>query len=173
MGLNRYEVMKEQVIDKMVEGAYKLAPIHNRLDLVVQDFPHWDMERKIEELEEDLAKELAKSETYKKLQKLKGILDIKKKEVDITKTLVRDYMLNNDIEKIEWMNKVLTVNNRQTVVAEVENINEIPEEFIRTTRELNKVEAKRYMKETGGVMIPGVRYVVNDNFSLSIKEAIK
>lgn len=164
MKLDRWEKIKAEYID-VQEGAYELQPIQNRLDVITQDFPTWDIERQIEELEE----KMARNETFIKLQRLKGTLSSLKTELQVTENLVRDYMINNGIKKIEWNDKVLEIQNRKSVETEVEYLNEIPEEYIRTTKELNKIEAKRMYIETG-VLIPGVKFIHKDNYSLKIKE---
>lgn len=164
MKLDRWEKIKTEYID-VQEGAYELQPIQNRLDVITQDFPTWDIERQIEELEEDLAR----NEIYIKLQRLKGTLSSLKTELQVTENLVKDYMINNGIKKIEWNDKVLEIQNRKSVETEIENLEEVPQEFIRIKKEVDKTQVKRLYLDTG-VLVPGVKFNHKDNYSLKIKE---
>lgn len=168
--LDRYKKIKTEVIDKLVaeekQGEnYTLCTIQDRLSQVADTMETWELEREIEDLEDRL-KHLALYQDlqFKKMQ-LKARQDLRK----VSEDLVLEYMMKNDIKKVEWHDKVIEVQNRKSVETEVEFFSQIPEEYIRTTKVLNKIEAKRMYAETG-VLIPGVKFIHKDNYSLKIKE---
>ncbi|MGL5797903.1 MAG: hypothetical protein ACRCYT_06810 [Cetobacterium sp.] len=168
--LDRYKKIKTEVIDKLVaeekQGEnYTLCTIQDRMDMITNADSINDLQSEITTLEEKL-KEL---EIYQDLQFKKMLLKSKLELREVSEKLVLEYMIANNIKETEWYGYKLEVQNRKSVETEVEFFSQIPEEYIRTTKVLNKIEAKRMYTETG-VLIPGVKFIHKDNYSLKIKE---
>ncbi|MGL5949946.1 MAG: hypothetical protein ACRCZH_00830 [Cetobacterium sp.] len=168
--LDRYKKIKTEVIDKLVAEDkhcenYTLCTIQDRMDMITNADSINDLQSEITTLEEKL-KEL---EIYQYLQFKKMLLKSKLELREVSEKLVLEYMIANNIKETEWYGYKLEVQNRKSVETEVEFFSQIPEEYIRTTKVLNKIEAKRMYTETG-VLIPGVKFIHKDNYSLKIKE---
>ncbi|MGL4567587.1 MAG: hypothetical protein ACRCU6_03540, partial [Fusobacteriaceae bacterium] len=119
--LDRYKKIKTEVIDKLVAEDkhcenYTLCTIQDRLSQVADTMETWELEREIEDLEDRL-KHLALYQDlqFKKMQ-LKARQDLRK----VSEDLVLEYMIKNDIKKVEWHDKVIEVQNRKSVETEVE-----------------------------------------------------
>ena len=113
---------------------------------------------------------LQENELFQKKLEIEKEIAAFEERADRNKEAIITYMLENNSDKIEVSKRVLTLQNYGKASVEVVNIDEVPAEFIRIKKEVDKREVQKLVNETG-VVVPGVNIIKNDSWKLKIKEA--
>lgn len=146
----------------MMNSEYELATIQGRLDVLTGD-DITKLEKEINIMEE----KLRALELYQDLEFKKKELNAKKDRRQVQIDLVLEYMCKNEIKKIQWKGYDISVKNRKSIETVLEDIELVPQEYLRIKKELDKKKASDFYKSTG-VMLDGIDFVHKDNVSLEI-----
>lgn len=96
------------------------------------------------------------------MKRIKEICEKKKKAVERLRTVLKDFMNNNDIPKFESLK--VNISFRKSKSLEIDENAELPKEFLRIKEEPDKTAITDYIK-SGGI-IEGCRIVEKDNIQI-------
>lgn len=106
---------------------------------------------------------------YLELKALEKEVAAAEQMVEAEKENIMAAMFNSNIREIELDNMKIKLKDTSRPSVEIEDLKEVPKEFIRTKVEADKIAIMKYYKETG-VLIPGTNIVQNPKYTLDIKE---
>ncbi|MGL5191078.1 MAG: siphovirus Gp157 family protein [Cetobacterium sp.] len=106
---------------------------------------------------------------YLELKALEKEVAAAEQMVEAEKENIMAAMFNSNLREMKFENLTFKLKDTSRPSVEIEDLKEIPKEFIRTKVEADKVAIMKYYKETG-VLIPGTNIVQNPKWSLDVKE---
>jgi hypothetical protein len=136
--------------DSMIERAN--GTIENRLT------------KEIEELKEQV-NELELVKLLK--QKEEQLREVRRQIIQEEKTVL-EWMKSKNIKSLEINEYKFKIRTLKTVETVVENLDLVPEEFLRVRKDVDKVKAKKLYLETG-VLTPGLDFVHNETDKIVVE----
>ncbi|MGL5714383.1 MAG: siphovirus Gp157 family protein [Paraclostridium sp.] len=106
---------------------------------------------------------------YLELKSLEKEVAAAEQMVEAEKENIMAAMFNSNLKEMKFENLIFKLKDTSRPSVEIEDLKEIPKEFVRTKVEADKVAIMKYYKETG-VLIPGTNIVKNPKWSLDVKE---
>lgn len=113
-------------------------------------------------------REIQELEIYKEMKNIEKEIANMEKQIVADEEEITKYMLDNNIKQMEVEGCKLKLKDTSRESVEVQDINLVPDEFIRIKKEVDKREVSKYYKETG-VLIPGIDVIKNPKWKLDIK----
>lgn len=117
---------------------------------------------------DELEKELKESELYKRLEQAKNELALIEKAREEEHNSIINYMIENNIKKIEEHGFRLSLKNNGRDSVKVLNLEEIPEEFLRIKKEADKKALLDYYRTTG-VVVQGTEIERSEKYALELR----
>lgn len=117
---------------------------------------------------EYLKGELSNNPLYQRIKLLEKEIAEQEKNMELEESAIINYMLDNNLEQVEYMGMIYKVKDTSRPSVEVEDINLVPFEFRRIKEEVDKNSILKMYKETG-ILIPGTNVVKNPKYKLEIK----
>ncbi|MGL5685998.1 MAG: siphovirus Gp157 family protein [Vagococcus fluvialis] len=106
---------------------------------------------------------------YLELKALEKEVAAAEQMVEAEKENIMAAMFNSNLKEMKFENLTFKLKDTSRPSVEIEDLKEIPKEFVRVKVEADKVAIMKYYKETG-VLIPGTNIVQNPKWSLDVKE---
>ncbi|MGL5243864.1 MAG: siphovirus Gp157 family protein [Sarcina sp.] len=109
------------------------------------------------------------NQIYLELKALEKEVAAAEQMVEAEKENIMAAMFDSNLKEMKFENLTFKLKDTSRPSVEIEDLKEIPKEFVRTKVEADKEAIMKYYKETG-VLIPGTNIVQNPKWSLDVKE---